>query len=88
MCSSDLADNSTKAAFTADSDTFRLDEELLKLGIVWQWKASKGYPYAEDMANYEKQMNACLQKDAGSKPIVSGRPRHNWWWPGSARGVV
>lgn len=82
------SDMSTKAAFTADDDTFRLDERLLKLGIIWQWKAYKGYPYAEDMANYEKQLAVCLQKDGGSKPIVSGRPRHNWWWPGSVRGVV
>lgn len=82
------ANASTKALFSADDDSFILDERLLKLGIIWQWKASKGYPYAEDMANYEKQLAACLQKDQGSKPIVSGRPRHNWWWPGSARGVV
>jgi hypothetical protein len=81
------ADNSTKVAFTADDDTFRLDEELLRLGVIWQWKASKGYPYAEDMANYEKQLQSMLQKDIGSKPIVSGRPRRNWWWPGSVRGV-
>lgn len=82
------ADLSTKTAFTVDTDAFRLDERLLKLGIIWQWKASKGLPYAEDMANYEKQLAAVLQKDGGSKPIISGRPRHNWWWPGSARGVV
>ena len=81
-------DLSTKTAFTADTDSFLLDEHLLKLGIVWQWKASKGYPYAEDMANYEKRMSQVLQQDMGSKPIISGRPRHNWWWPGSARGVV
>lgn len=82
------SDLSTKALFTADDDSFLLDERLLKLGIIWQWKASKGYPYAEDMANYEKQMQIAMQRDGGSKPIVSGRPRHNWWWPGSVRGVV
>jgi len=84
------SDTSTKAAFTADADTFRLDERLLKLGIIWQWKASKGYPYAEDMANYEKQLQVFLQKDGGSKPIISGRPRHSRWpcWPGTVGGAV
>ena len=84
----EAADDSTKATFTADSDTFRLDERLLKLGIIWQWKAYKGYPYAEDMANYEKQMQLCLQKDGGSKPIVSGRRHRTWCWPGTVGGAV
>ncbi|TRD03801.1 hypothetical protein FJV76_14280 [Mesorhizobium sp. WSM4303] len=82
------SDNSTKTEFSADDDTFRLDEHLLKLGIIWQWKASKGYPYAEDMTNYERRLAQVLNQDTGSKPIVSGRPRFNWWWPGSVRGVV
>ena len=36
----------------ADGDSFVLDERLLKLGMIWQWKANKGSPYAEDMATY------------------------------------
>jgi hypothetical protein len=82
------SDTTTKATFTADDDTFRLSERLLKLGIIWQWKAQKGLPYAEDMVNYESCLRKAMEDDGGSKPIISGRPRHNWWWPGSTRGVI
>jgi hypothetical protein len=38
--------------FMSDGDSFRIDERLLKLGMIWQWKANKGSPYAEDMGTY------------------------------------
>jgi hypothetical protein len=38
--------------FLNDLDTFRLPERILKLGMLWQWKANKGSPYAEDMGTY------------------------------------
>lgn len=65
---------SNKVAFTADNDTFRLDEELLKLGIIWQWKANKGTPYAEDMANYEELLAQRITEDKGSRKVHVGRP--------------
>jgi hypothetical protein len=82
-----------KAAFTADDDTFRLDEELLRLAIIWKWKAEKGRDYTEDMANYEQKLYQTIDKDGGSKPIISGGVRRNWRdrgiaWPGTATGLV
>ena len=35
--------------FQNDNDSFRLDERLLKLGMIMQWKANKGNAYAEDI---------------------------------------
>ncbi|MGR6730305.1 hypothetical protein, partial [Aeromonas veronii] len=35
-------DGVRKKVFTDDTDVFRLDERVLELGIVWQWKANKG----------------------------------------------
>lgn len=66
---------SNKASFTADDDTFRLDEQLLKLGIIWQWKAYKGIPYAEDMQNYEILLSRRVAEDKGSRMIRIGRVR-------------
>jgi hypothetical protein len=82
-----------KAAFTADDDTFRLDEELLRLAIIWRWKAEKGRDYTEDMANYEQKLYQVIDRDKGSKPIVSGTLARSWRdrnvaWPGSATGIV
>ena len=59
-------------AFIADTDTFVLDERLLKLGMVFQWKANKGSPYAEDMGNYQDALSFAMGKDEPA-PILIGR---------------
>lgn len=56
----------TKTEFSADTDLFRLDERLLKLGMIWQWKANKGAPYAEDMATFEDALANVAGADRGS----------------------
>lgn len=66
---------SNKATFTLDEDTFRLSEELLKLGIIWQWRANKGLPYAEDMQNYEIELAKQIMRDKGARRIVMGTNR-------------
>jgi hypothetical protein len=64
-----------KAAFTADTDTFLLDERLLTLGVIWRWRAQKRLEYAEDMANYERELEASIGKDKGSRILTSGPRR-------------
>lgn len=59
-------------AFTNDNDEFRLEERLLKLGMIWQWKANKGSPYAEDMANYATALDVAAGSDKPA-PIIIGR---------------
>jgi hypothetical protein len=58
--------------FVADNDSFRLDERLLKLGIIWEWKKSKGSPYAEDMGTWEDAMGVAMGGDSPG-PIIIGR---------------
>lgn len=67
----------TKAEFTLDTDTFRLNERVLKLGIIWQWRANKGLPYAEDLATYEDALAMLEGSDKGSNILTIGRQR----WP-------
>lgn len=62
-----------KTLFTADTDVFRLNERVLKLGMIWQWKANKGLPYAEDMTNYEDALSSQIGADKGSNIITVGR---------------
>lgn len=64
-----------KVSFTADTDEFRLSEELLKLGMIWQWRANKGLPYAEDMVNYEQLLARLVSRDKGSRMLRIGRAR-------------
>ena len=57
--------------FQSDADSFVLDARLLKLGMIWQWKAHKGSPYAEDMGTY----GDALANDSGADqpaPILIG----------------
>lgn len=69
----------TKPAFTADTDTFRLPERLLTLGLIWRWQAQKGKDYGEDLKNYEIALSEEIGKDRGSNIITVGRQR----WPGN-----
>lgn len=87
------AASATKAAFTADDDSFRLNEELLRLAIIYKWKQSKQQAYEEEMADFNIMLNRMIDKDGGSKPIVSGRHGASWRnnnvaWPGSISGIV
>lgn len=73
------ATGANKTTFTVDTDTFRLDERVLKLGMIWQWKANKGQPYAEDMANFETAMAMIVGADKGSNILTMGGRRGNAW---------
>jgi hypothetical protein len=46
---------------------------LLKLGMIWQWKAQKGSPYAEDMGTYGDALTIAMGNDSPS-PIIVGPP--------------
>jgi hypothetical protein len=58
-------------AFQQDADTFLLDERLLKLGMIWQWKSNKGNAYAEDMGTYQDALNSIAGRDSPA-PIMIG----------------
>jgi hypothetical protein len=64
-----------KGRFDNDADEFLLNEELLKLGIVWQWKSQKGHAYAEDMANYEELLATLTATNIGPRRIRIGVAR-------------
>lgn len=67
----------TKAAFEADGDSFVLDERLLKLSLIWRWKAAKGRPYAEDRLAYDSVIDSKAGADKGSRILHVGKPRHS-----------
>jgi len=58
--------------FQNDADLYRLDERLLKLGMIWQWKAQKGSPYADDMGTYDDALAYAMGSD-GPAPTMIGR---------------
>lgn len=61
-----------KTEFTVDTDTFALDEELLKLGLIWRFRQRKGLSYAEEMKSYELRVETGITSDLGSEAIAIG----------------
>lgn len=76
------ANTDPSPVFTADDDTFRLDDRLLTLGLIWRWKAMKGLDYSEDMANYERLLSQIAGREAGGRAY---RIQECTWWPGARR---
>lgn len=74
-----------KEEFDDDSDTFRLDDDLLLLGTIFHFLKRKRLPYAEEKAEYLSAIGH-LQADDTPKPIIdvaripydSGLPRPNF----------
>lgn len=63
-----------KDAFTADTDSFLLDERLLTLGLIWRWNEQKGFEYAEAMQAYETALEQAQGRDKGARVLrVGGR---------------
>jgi hypothetical protein len=60
--------------FMADDDTYRLDERILKLGMIWNWKSQKGSPYAEDMGTYSDAIAMAFGSDSPAPVIIGSLP--------------
>ena len=81
-----------KPAFDADTDSFRLSERVLELCIIWKWLAQKGFPSDDAQDEYDRALYSAMNKDTGSKPILSGnRPRYGrgskWAFPYTVGGA-
>ena len=62
-----------QAAWAADSDTGRLDEKIMTLGIVWRFKAEKKLDYSTELSNYEREVADAIMRD-GMRPRLSMSP--------------
>jgi hypothetical protein len=65
-----------KAAFTADSDSFRLSERLLELCLIWMWKSTKKLPYAQEKDDYEDFKEKLIVADKGARILRVGRTQY------------
>lgn len=63
----------TSSIWVTDTDTPKLDDQIVTLGTIWRWKAAKGLDYAEDFAKYERRITDLMAKDgAKSRLDMSG----------------
>lgn len=63
------AGGTRQSAWAADTDTALLDEEIMRLGLVWRFRKAKGFDYGEDFATYEKALADVFGIDSG-RPAV------------------
>ena len=77
----------SKAAFTADDDTPRIDDELLLLELIWRWKHSIGVDYAEDISNAGRRKEMVISADRGNRIVSLSKPWDgdipDTFWPGT-----
>lgn len=71
--------------FLDDTDTALLDENLLKKGVVWRWKKSKGLIWQPDHEEYERAVKDAIARD-GTKPALNLNSNPfstgaTWPWP-------
>jgi hypothetical protein len=70
------ADNVTyKETFLADDDAPVLDDQLLRLGIAWRYRYSKGLEYAEDFRAYQEAIEQTYAQELAHGNITIGRDR-------------
>jgi hypothetical protein len=64
------AAGAAQASFLADTDTSFLDEDLLTMGLKWRYLRSKGLDYAEEMADYEDELETAKARDGGATTLT------------------
>lgn len=87
---------SNKTKFTVDTDTFRLtqqgdtevNERLLRLAMIWKWKADHSQAFAEDLADFELAKAQMILEDKGSNILTLNTRSaplfgHNLAYPGT-----
>ncbi|WP_141339702.1 hypothetical protein [Bradyrhizobium sp. USDA 3458] len=79
---------STDAAFSADTDSFRLPERLMSLALIWRWRQMKRFDYAEDMETFEIALAQEIARDKGSKIIRVGVARTPDWTVPTYPGTI
>lgn len=61
--------------FVTDTDTFRLSEHALELGMIWAYRSQKGVASDDDENNFNEALYTAMNNDKGSKPVISGNTR-------------
>lgn len=59
--------------FEADDDVPRFPDKLLIMDMIWRWKHSTGLDYAEDMSDFEREMERATARDTGTHVMITGR---------------
>lgn len=67
------SDSSSVRDFYSDSDTTRLDEDLLRLDLKWRFLQAKGWPFEAEYKEFDAVLEDLKADDGGKGPICLGR---------------
>ena len=68
-----------KTVMTADTDTARISEEVITLGVIWRFLKAKGFDYAEEFRSYQISKQQAVSRDGGkAKVYLGGGPVNPW----------
>lgn len=59
----EASNGDAKEAFTSDTDTALIDEDILILGVKWRFLKAKGLDYGEEFRSYEAALEAIFGSD-------------------------
>jgi hypothetical protein len=68
------AGGTAQQLWTADTDTYLLDEDCFIQGIKWRFLRAKGLDYSQEKVDYEMDCQRVMARDAGNRdlPIAGG----------------
>lgn len=69
------ASGANKGQFTADDDTFVLNDRVLELALIFEYRNRKGLDYAEDMANADDALQQAISEDKGARIVTQASRR-------------
>lgn len=74
-----------QASFMLDSDFSMIDEIILRRGLIWRWKASKGLDYADDFRRYELSIDRAGGREDAERIVGMAAPSLDLdgWFPGT-----
>lgn len=58
-----------QSEWSADTDVGRLEEDLMRQGLMWRWKSAKGLDYAQDFEGYERRVLDLIARDKAPGPL-------------------
>jgi hypothetical protein len=76
------ASGTPKAAITADTDTFVFPDRMLKRGLAYRWKETKGLPFQSDKDAFYNLLNNYIARDKVKMRIDVSRTKQPDIQPG------
>jgi len=71
-------------AWSSDSDTAQIDEDIIMKGAIWRWKRAKGLDYAEEFRAYEMSVDRNAGQQNNERVVSTSDYTINPdnFWPG------